>query len=374
MTINRCALYASLWSFAALLYLIPSPAAAQQVVNVHPVAGDPIASGNALLSAVAGITDASATKPYVVKVDPGIFNLGTSSLTMKQYVDLEGTGQLATVIQGTGQMTNLNGVINAAANAEVRELQVQSQASGNNVSIGIFASNVNTSIRDVTIVSTGGTALSATYGIRNLDANSTIQGVTITATGGGSVYGMSMVGLSNASAPFVRRAVVSVSSSAGGTGYGIYVTGLSVPDLRDIQVTASGGNQAVGLAFDYGNTSTGPFYLLVEEARISAGSTVNNSGILLTGNGNSLDLNTSRISSGGGSLNYALQSTDNAPRIDVDRSELSGSTNSLNATGAAAVFIGASRLGGPVSAPSPYCAATYRSANYHLVTTSCVFQ
>lgn len=49
-------------------------------------------------SAINSITNASATNPYVVKVMPGVYDLGTASLQMKQYVTLEGSGAGDTII------------------------------------------------------------------------------------------------------------------------------------------------------------------------------------------------------------------------------------------------------------------------------------
>ncbi len=50
------------------------------------------------IAAVNSITDASASNPYLVKVMPGVYDLGTASLQMKSYVDLEGSGPDNTVI------------------------------------------------------------------------------------------------------------------------------------------------------------------------------------------------------------------------------------------------------------------------------------
>jgi hypothetical protein len=44
---------------------------AVQTVYIHPVPGDHTASGTRLINALAGITNASATKRYVVKLERG---------------------------------------------------------------------------------------------------------------------------------------------------------------------------------------------------------------------------------------------------------------------------------------------------------------
>ncbi|HEV3459541.1 MAG TPA: hypothetical protein VHG32_23570, partial [Thermoanaerobaculia bacterium] len=52
--------------------------------------GTPTANGTALLNAVANITTNSSTNTWLVKVEPGVFDLGSGTLTMKDYVDVEG--------------------------------------------------------------------------------------------------------------------------------------------------------------------------------------------------------------------------------------------------------------------------------------------
>ena len=43
-------------------------------------------SGAALLSALNGITDNSSTNPYLIKIEPGIYDTGSKSIQMKQPV------------------------------------------------------------------------------------------------------------------------------------------------------------------------------------------------------------------------------------------------------------------------------------------------
>ena len=53
---------------------------------------DRFVAGRQLMEAVAGITDASAGNPYLVKIEPGVYDLDGSSLAMRPYVDIEGSG------------------------------------------------------------------------------------------------------------------------------------------------------------------------------------------------------------------------------------------------------------------------------------------
>jgi hypothetical protein len=66
-----------IFGFLAALLLVSSLASAQ-VVAVNPVPGNNPASGTNLLNALAGITDASAAKPYVLKLAPGTYDIGAT--------------------------------------------------------------------------------------------------------------------------------------------------------------------------------------------------------------------------------------------------------------------------------------------------------
>ena len=69
----------------------PSASGFVRTVVVSPVPGDALASGTAFLNALAGITDASLTNPYLLKLEPGVFDLGSSTLLTKTSVDIEGS-------------------------------------------------------------------------------------------------------------------------------------------------------------------------------------------------------------------------------------------------------------------------------------------
>ena len=47
---------------------------------------------------IVGGTGASSTSPYVVQPDPCLYDLGTSTLTVKNFVDLIGLGRNDTII------------------------------------------------------------------------------------------------------------------------------------------------------------------------------------------------------------------------------------------------------------------------------------
>jgi len=73
-----------------------------RTVLVKPViAGgvvDAVASGTALINAVASIVSSSPTNPYLVKLEAGIYDLGSQGLSLPTGVSIEGAGRAATEI------------------------------------------------------------------------------------------------------------------------------------------------------------------------------------------------------------------------------------------------------------------------------------
>lgn len=83
-------------------------------------------------SAINSITNASATNPYLVKVMPGIYDLGTGSIQMKEYVDVEGSGPENTVITSANSNSVINdcaiGTVVMANNTSIRNVKVVNRA------------------------------------------------------------------------------------------------------------------------------------------------------------------------------------------------------------------------------------------------------
>lgn len=116
-----------------------APAAADQVVTVPVVPGDPVASGDALLETMASINDASFSKRYLVRLEAGVYDVGTTPLQMKEWVSLEGAGVEATLLRGVGEEgtgTPTRGVVNGADKSEIRRLKIAARKGESNV--GIF--------------------------------------------------------------------------------------------------------------------------------------------------------------------------------------------------------------------------------------------
>jgi hypothetical protein len=100
--------------------------------------------------AVSSINDNSIDNTYLVKIMPGTYNIGSYSLQMKEYVDIEGSGENVTKI--TGNVVGLSsGVVKGSDNAELRRLTVENTTTGD-AATGINNTYSKTRMRNVTVI------------------------------------------------------------------------------------------------------------------------------------------------------------------------------------------------------------------------------
>ena len=59
------------------------------------------------VSAINSISDASATNPYLIKIMPGVYDIGVT-LEIKEFVNIEGSGEAATKIVGSAHYGSVN--------------------------------------------------------------------------------------------------------------------------------------------------------------------------------------------------------------------------------------------------------------------------
>lgn len=201
-----------------------------------------VSPGESIQAAINGITDASATKPYLVKVEPGVY---TEQVTLKAFVDLEGSGRDRTIITWTGGPVGPN--MNASATTlaipvatEVRNLTVESiTTSGYSSAIRII--DATPSICDVTIRSNGGTTANyplvarSSGGANVRDCNIETSGVV--ARGAYMAAGGTLQ---------LRNCRITVFSS-GVNGYGADAISGTM-NLVDCDILMNGSNSPFGVA------------------------------------------------------------------------------------------------------------------------------
>jgi len=139
--------------------------------------------------AVNSIIDASASNPYLVKVMPGVYNLGNSSVQMKPYVYLEGSGDssviTSTIANTAGQC--FVGTVNMTNNSTVKNITIKniglggethfsavvfSDATATLESANVFAGSDTNHYNEVSAVCSRGTDTNATLNNVYLEARS----------------------------------------------------------------------------------------------------------------------------------------------------------------------------------------------------------
>jgi hypothetical protein len=174
------------------------------------------ANGNALLAALGGISGATATEPRLLHIEPGTYDLGTQALQMKQHVDIQGSGEGATLI--TSANSGFNPTVQGENNSELRFLEIQNTAPpGPGPGLGIYNGFVTPRLTHVTVTS-------AEQGVHNECSSPVMTDVTISATGTTSV-GVVNLGCSS---PTIRDSVI----TAQGTG----ITNAAAQDFPTVRV------------------------------------------------------------------------------------------------------------------------------------------
>ena len=224
----------------------PRPA---QVIWVATSGGDFTTIGAALAS----ITDNSSTSRYLIKVAPGAYT-ETSTIVLKDFVDIEGSGQNVTTITPTSEGPGLTAA--GPLTSEVRHLTVDVGTGAD----GIYTTNVvagSVSFLHVTAIGDRGvvnsnssptmnnvTASGISSGVMNFSSSPTMNSVT--ATGEFAVYNetssptMNNV-IANGSAAGVRNRTSSAPMMNGVTASGYYgmYNSSSSPTIRNSVITGS---------------------------------------------------------------------------------------------------------------------------------------
>lgn len=118
------------------------------ILNIGPAA-TPQESCAQIVGTLAGITDNSNKKRYLIRLEPGLYDCGTSPIVMKTFVDIEGSGVSTTEIRGNPNNFRFDGgVLTGAPHTELRRLTVRHMGGRKNV---VTAIGLNTGLGDMRI-------------------------------------------------------------------------------------------------------------------------------------------------------------------------------------------------------------------------------
>jgi hypothetical protein len=228
--------------------VMPSPI---RTALVSPVPGNPVASGTALRNALAGIPSPSAADPWLLKIEPGIYDIGATSLQMRSWVDIEGSGVGVTTIRGNVSPGSdfQNGTVNGANDAELRLLTVE--ASGSSV-VAMVNWKASPRLYRVKLVAQ---ASSSVEGLRNVQSaplldeceiNASVstrrKGLSPSSEAYGIVFRAEVVGPRSS----IVRSKVVVTGAA--KNYGLHlVMAQTVTEIRDSRIDVAGGQKTYGI-------------------------------------------------------------------------------------------------------------------------------
>jgi hypothetical protein len=154
----------------------------------------------------------SKDNPCLIKILPGNYNLGSGSLNMMPYVDIEGSGEAVTFISSALSSPTLAGVVNGADNSEIRFLTVINTFAGSGSGVAIANKSQSPKITHVTALVSG---VMTSYALYNAGSSPTLN--TFTAiVGGATGYGV----YNTASSPVMKNVTLTATSSF--ESFGVY--------------------------------------------------------------------------------------------------------------------------------------------------------
>lgn len=192
------------------------------------------------VTAVGSITDASATNPYLIKIMPGVYDIGSGTLGIASYVDVEGSGRNATIITGSGHATAA-GTIAAGGASEIRNLTIENTG-GDVWAVAVkCTSDGKVKLRDISLNASGGTQA---YGIFNNCSDLTIENSDISVLEAGVAVGVHSYNYYNNFKLKLKN--VSINAS-GGVAYGLNGQCGANIDANNVSINFSESSQSAGI-------------------------------------------------------------------------------------------------------------------------------
>ena len=229
--------------FACILFTSSVASAQSRTVLVSPVSGDPIASGTNLRNTLANIPSPSSTNRWLLKIEPGTYQLQGTALAMRPWVDIEGSGIGVTTIRLSSPTSPGISTINGSSNAELRMLTVEATENA----VAMFNSSAHPRIYRVKFMVQ--TNLTQAWAMQNLLSAPRIEEcefiVSINASSSIST-GISFIDLPAGVRSSILRSRISVSGAT--TNYGVHMfKGQTVTEIQDTQIDVTAGLQTFGI-------------------------------------------------------------------------------------------------------------------------------
>lgn len=335
------------------------------------------------IAAINSITDASASNPYLMKIMPGIYDLGSSALSLKDYVDVEGSGENVTLIKSSIAGV-AGGAVNVAGNSDIRFLAIANVGGGESA-VGLSIRNFagNNRLTNLLISASGGSDVN--YGIINSgEGPTTMTNVVAIASGGGT-----SVGISNGQTTFVMNNVVATGTEGTSTNFGISNQHCSF-EMSNVVATASGGQQTYGVYNYYAYTPSTMTNVTVRASEAWWNVGVLNGGIapvmtnvFVTASGGTwsygiMNSNESypvmtnvHATATSGAIGYGMVNNGGGGSVLVDRCTLEGTNGSIMNGAGWTTRVGASKLIGGIAGLGSYACVGSYDAGYAALDAAC---
>jgi hypothetical protein len=334
----------------AVIPLWRTPKPLQNIVTVALSGGDftdPVA-------AVASITDASETNPYMVYIAPGVYTL-TKTLEMKEYVDVRGSGQNVTELKGAiSEATPVaSGIVKLANNSVLASLSILNEGTGAN-SVAVVADGLLSETAEaprLEQVKAGASKGTTNYGAYFSGSSVRVMDSDLEAVGGTTAYGMRTVGTSGKTVQLlVERSYIAVNSASDAN------VAISAEDtalvLDTVKANASkGANHTIFAASGTASGSVSEYLIWIRNSLFDAGDGSNdteNIGVDCSG-ALKVQLERTKVLAANATTDSVGVKTNITKQLLLDDVDLDGATHSLNSLGSNDTAINESLLSGAVA-------------------------
>lgn len=320
---------------------------------------DPV---TAMSDYIAWCGTSSASNPCLLKIMPGVYDVGFNYIRMQPYIDIEGSGENTTVITGTnGSGFDLSfGLVNGASNAELRYITIKNTGAAS-YTTALGCSSASPKVTNVTLITSGG---DFSIGMLNVNSSPVLSNVTVNVVGRTTATGIS----NSSSSPTISNTTAK-ASGATNRNVGIFNTNpTSLTVMNNVVSSAAGGIDNMGV-YNVGCSPT------MTNVSSSASGGTNSYGVY--NDSASTSMNGVTAGASGGTKNYGLYNYLTGSityTTSIDRSTFEGATNSIYTNSDKyTVRVGASKLtGGTVDSVGNYiCVAVYNGSTYTSLGVAC---
>lgn len=303
------------------------------------------------IAAVNSIVDASATNPYLIHIMPGVYDLGTTPLIIKDFVSIIGSGQAVTKINGS--TSDWTGLIQAGSHSSLEDISIEINGLG---SVAIVANSV-TNFKTNNLLIT-----SERNGIKIFSSNNVlIENTEIYLAGQPSLNGEGIYSSSSE----VTIKDVKINSNIHTSGITCYY-GKTVIENVSIKIDNQTGNINNGI-YNYVDTVNGPAIMEIKNSKIDCGNTEKCNGIV---NNSRMTINNVNINSKDIGLLISIPDSGDSHYTNVINSVIQGNISSVKVSNSYNNNISLSQLIGVID-HSTYNINCFNNYNENLAPIAC---